>query len=177
MSPCCDRVLEIAHQSFGMTLQLMMKHHNTKFGNKMFRSLEDVIWININIFYFAVTLTLKAVILFFHSTFWLRMMYHQTKFGCQRISSSEDIDERVMFSSYEPSLWPWPWRLQTFFSHNTLVYDTASPYQVWWQNILWFRSNHPDKPSLTFWTFALTLTFSVVTKYLHRTLRLTMLYC
>ena len=53
-----------------MTLQLIMMHHNTEFGNKMFGGLENVIWININIFFqpFAVTLTLtlNAVIQFFH---------------------------------------------------------------------------------------------------------------
>ena len=32
-----------------MTLQLMMMHHNSKFGNKMFGGLDDIIWININI--------------------------------------------------------------------------------------------------------------------------------
>ena len=31
-----------------MTLQLMMMHHNAKFGNKMFGALEDFIWINID---------------------------------------------------------------------------------------------------------------------------------
>ena len=32
-----------------MTLWLMMKHHNTKFGNKMFGTLEDIIWTNTDI--------------------------------------------------------------------------------------------------------------------------------
>ena len=32
-----------------MTLQLMMMHHNIKFGNKTFRSLKDLIWTNVNI--------------------------------------------------------------------------------------------------------------------------------
>ena len=32
-----------------MTLRLIMMHQNTKFGNKMFGGLEDIIWTNINI--------------------------------------------------------------------------------------------------------------------------------
>ena len=60
------------------------------------------------------TLTLKAIIHFFHKTLWPIMTYHQTKFGCQRISSSEDIVVRVIFWQYKPSLWPWPWRQNNF---------------------------------------------------------------
>ena len=32
-----------------MTPQLIMMHHNTEFGDKMFGSLENIIWINIYI--------------------------------------------------------------------------------------------------------------------------------
>ena len=42
-----------------------MMHHITKFGNKMIVGLEDIIWTNIDIFTFAVTLTLIAVVQFF----------------------------------------------------------------------------------------------------------------
>ena len=42
-----------------------MMNHNTKFENKMFDGLEDIIWINIKFWPFAVTLTLNAVIQFF----------------------------------------------------------------------------------------------------------------
>ena len=54
-----------------------MMHHITKFGNKMIVGLEDIIWTNIDILTFAVTLILHAVIHFFHKTLWLMMMYHQ----------------------------------------------------------------------------------------------------
>ena len=47
-----------------MTLQLIMMHHNTKFGNKMLGGLENI-WANINLLTFAVTMTLNAVIQFF----------------------------------------------------------------------------------------------------------------
>ena len=47
---------------------------------------------------------------FFHKALWLMMMYHKTKFGCLRISSWENVVERVIFWSYGPLLWPWPWK-------------------------------------------------------------------
>ena len=43
-------------------------------------------------------------------------------------------------------------------------------------DILWFRQYHPDKHSLTFWTFAVTVTLNTVIPFSHRTLRLMMLY-
>ena len=80
-----------------MTFQLVLVHHNTKFGNKMFGDLEDTIWTN-NILTLAVTLTLNAAIhFFFHTTLWFMMMYHQTKFVFQGFNSSEYIVERVIF--------------------------------------------------------------------------------
>ena len=53
--------LKKANQSVCMTLCLIMMQHNTKFENKMFGGLEVIIWTNINILTFAVTLTLNAV--------------------------------------------------------------------------------------------------------------------
>ena len=41
--------LKIANQPFCMTLHLIKMHDNTKFGNKMFGDLEDIIWTNMNI--------------------------------------------------------------------------------------------------------------------------------
>ena len=41
--------LKIVHKSFRITLRLVMMHHSTKFGNKMFGGLEDIFWTNINI--------------------------------------------------------------------------------------------------------------------------------
>ena len=62
----------------------------------MFDGLEDVI--ETNIWPFSVTLTLNAVIHFFHRTFWLLVMYHQTKFGCQGVNSSENIVEKIIWA-------------------------------------------------------------------------------
>ena len=56
--------LKIANQSVCKTLWLRMMYLNTKFGSKMFGSLEDIIWTNIH-WTLAMTLTLNAVILFF----------------------------------------------------------------------------------------------------------------
>ena len=53
------------HFFFCRTLQLIMMHHNTKFGNKMLGGLENISWTNINILTLTVTLTLNAVIFFF----------------------------------------------------------------------------------------------------------------
>ena len=45
--------LKISNQPFCKTLWLMMMHHNTKFGNKMFVCLEDIIWTNTDILTFC----------------------------------------------------------------------------------------------------------------------------
>ena len=77
---------------FCMTLQLIMMHHNTEFGNKMFGGLENIIWINIDILTRRCDLDLEGNnLFFFHKTLWPMITYHRTEFGCQRISSSEDI--------------------------------------------------------------------------------------
>ena len=81
-----------------MTLQLIMMHHNTEFGSKMFGGLENIIWINIDILTLRYDFDLESNNpFFFHKTLWPMIIYHRTKFGFQRISSSEDIVVRVMF--------------------------------------------------------------------------------
>ena len=51
--------LKTANQPFCITLWLMMMNHNTKFGNKMFVSLEDIIWINTDILTLCCDLNLE----------------------------------------------------------------------------------------------------------------------
>ena len=46
------------------------------------------------------------------------------------------------------------------FPHDIPAYNDASLCQVWLQNVLWFRRYHPDKHSLTFWSFTMTLTMN-----------------
>ena len=78
---------------------------------------------------FAVTLTLKAVIPFFHRMLWLAMLDYQTKSGSKPTSSSEDTTEIVVFWLYKPLLWPWPWTQRTYFSacHSGLWCCTTTP--------------------------------------------------
>ena len=117
MSPCCDLDLEDSKQfSFCMTLWLTMLHHHTKFDNKMFCSSEDIIQTFTNTLNLAVTLTLNAIIQFFHRTLQLMTLYYQTKFDCKHTSSLEDIVEIVIHWLYKPMLWPWHWRQWTNFS-------------------------------------------------------------
>ena len=52
MSSFSDLDVENSKSIFGMTLRLIMMHQNTKFGNKMFGGLEDIIWKNIKILTF-----------------------------------------------------------------------------------------------------------------------------
>ena len=64
-----------------MTLWLMMLYLHTKFGNKMFGGLEDIIWINMDILTLHCDLDLECSNTIFHKTLWLMIMYHQTKFS------------------------------------------------------------------------------------------------
>ena len=60
-----------------MTLQLMMKHHNTTFGNKMFVSLEDI-WTNIDILTLHCDHDLECSNpFFFHKTLWVMISSDQ----------------------------------------------------------------------------------------------------
>ena len=49
MSPCYDLDLENSKPIFLHAFWPTVMHHNTKFGNKMLGSLENIIWTNINI--------------------------------------------------------------------------------------------------------------------------------
>ena len=75
------------------------------------------------------TLTLKAVIPFFHRTLWLMMLHYQTKFGCKSTSSLEGTTEIVIFWLYNYSLWPWHWTQWNNFSawHFCLQYCITIP--------------------------------------------------
>ena len=108
MSPCYDLHLENRKPSFLQALQLTVRHQNTKFSNKMFGGLEDIIWTNTDILTLDCKLDLECSYpIFFQKTLWLLMMYHQTKFSCQGNNTSQDVAERVIVWSQEPWLWPW----------------------------------------------------------------------
>ena len=77
-----------------MTVRRMVMHHNIKFGNKIYSSLENIIWTNTDILTLCCDLDLECSNPIFSQdtlAYVVMMMYHQTKFGCQSISSSEDI--------------------------------------------------------------------------------------
>ena len=97
MNPCCDLDLENSKPIFLHAFQLIIMHHNTMFGNKMFRSSENTIWTNMYILALCCDLDLECSNPFSHKTLWLMMVYHRTKFGCQGINRLEDIVGRVIF--------------------------------------------------------------------------------
>ena len=93
--------LKIANQPLSRTLWLIMMHHRTKFGNKIFVGFEDIIWTNIDILTFAVTLTLIAVTHFFHIILWLMMLYHYIMFGNKMFCGSEHIIQTIIHSHFK----------------------------------------------------------------------------
>ena len=107
---------------------------------------------------FAVTLTLNAVIPFFHRTLWLMVLYYQTKFGCKLTCSLEDTTEIVIVLLYKPLPLPWHWTQWTNFSawHSGLWCCITIPRfgnemfcgseDIVWTNIHWHF-----EPSLLPW--------------------------
>ena len=110
--------LKIANKLFCLKLWLMTMHHNTKFGNKIFVGLEDIIW----------TVTFWPTLWpwpwlqnqNFHRTLWLMMLHHHTKFGNKMFCSSEDIIRTNIHWHFESLLWHWPWMQLSNFVHRTL---------------------------------------------------------
>ena len=93
-------ILKIVNQSFRMTHCLMIIHHLTKFGKKWLSGSGDTEQTQsdtLTLSTFAVTLTLNAIIPFFHRTLPLMMLYYQTKFGCKLISCFQATTEIVIF--------------------------------------------------------------------------------
>ena len=138
----CDLDLEDSKQVF--SLRLMIMHHYTKAGNKMFSSSEDIsrqTFISI----------LKLNNFFFHTTLWHTRIYHQTKFDCKRVSSSDDVEQS--FSDYINPYCDLDLQdSKPIFLHVTPTHDDTPPYQVWLQKAEWFRIYLRDKHLLTFKT-------------------------
>ena len=74
-----------------MTLQPMMMHHNTEFGSKMWGDLENIIWINIDIFTLRCDLDLERSNSVFPQDTLAYDAALSNKFGCKRTSNLEDI--------------------------------------------------------------------------------------
>ena len=86
------------------------------------------------------------------------MMYHPIKFGYKKISSSADMVKTVIFDQMSIHCDTELDDSKPIFLHKTLAHDAASPYQVWLQMVQLLRRYRPDKRSLEFWTFSVTLT-------------------
>ena len=89
MSPCCDLDLELAHQSFHMTLKLMTMHYHSKFATK-FSVVHKVFATQtfISILNLRCDLDLYTTIKFSHTTLTFIIMYQQTKLDHKMINSS-----------------------------------------------------------------------------------------
>ena len=84
-----------------MTLWLMMLHHHTKLGKKLFHGSDDSIRTNTDILNLCCYLDFESsnpFFFFFHRSPQLMMLYYQTKFGCKQTSGLEDIVEIVLFT-------------------------------------------------------------------------------
>ena len=84
---------------YAQGLQLMMMHHNTKFGNKMFVSLEHIIWTNIDALTLCCDLDLDfsnpfffsfVLVVFFSQNTLAYDVAHHIKFGNKIFCGSED---------------------------------------------------------------------------------------
>ena len=103
----------------------------------------------------------------FHKAVWLIIVCHQTEFGCKGITSAGDIVETII----------WPHTVTLILKiakhfYMTLAHNDTFAYYIWPQKVKSFRRYHPGKQSITFWTFAvtLTLTFNTANHICHKTL-------
>ena len=105
----------------------------------------------------------------FHKTIHLMIMCHQTKFSCKRISGSVNILKShilitlsltvtLTLKTANRSFWKTIW-LKMVHHHASLVV----------KKVQWFRRYYPDKHSLTFWNFVVTLTLNTTIQFLHKT--------
>ena len=127
-------LLENSKPLFLHALQLMIMHHNTKFGNNMFSSLEDIIWTNMDIFALCCDIDPECSDPFFfffkrHSGYddvsldqvWLPRNQKFRRYS----RKSHILITRVMAVTLT---------LKTainFPPHYTLAHDAASPYCIW----------------------------------------------
>ena len=124
-----------------------MLHHHTKFGNKMFCASEDIIWTKIDL-HFLPSLwpwPWSCNLFVLHRILQLMKLSYQTKVGCKRTSSLENRVDKVMFSIYEPSLWPCLEDNEPIFLHDTPSHGNTPPYQVWLKTSERFRRFGTDK--------------------------------
>ena len=99
MSPHCDLDLEDSNNNnkICMTIQLMMLHHHTKFGNKMFCESENIIQTFMNMLNLHCDLDLECSYPTFSTKHSLMMLYYEIKYGCKWTSSLGDTTAVVIF--------------------------------------------------------------------------------
>ena len=138
-----------------MTLWLLMLHHNTKFGNKMFVSLEHIIWTNIDALTLCCDLDLDfsnpfffsfVLVVFFHRTLWL-MMSHTTSSLVAKYSVVQKILSGQTFTDILNHCCDLDLeRSNCIFPQDTPAYDTVLSSYVWLrmdkQFITYSRNSH-----------------------------------
>ena len=103
--------LTIANQPSCMTLWLMMMHQNTKFGNKMFFGLKDIIWTSTDVLTLCCDLDLDCISIFFkkHSGLWCCITTSSLATKCSLIlNPCCDLDpesSNPIFSTEHSDLW------------------------------------------------------------------------
>ena len=163
--------LKIANQSFCLTFWLMMMHHNTMLGNKLFSGLEDIIETNSDILTLHWSLEHSNPMFIQDTGLWkciIRPSLAAEDSPVQKIQSYFDHispccdldlkDSKLFFPAWHSG----SWCCLTIPSFAT--------------NALRFRKYHPEKHSLIFWTFAVTLTLKTAIQFFNRTLWLMTLY-
>ena len=168
--------MKIASLSFCKALQFIIMHHNTKFGNKMFGSSGDI-WINIDISTLHCNLDLKCS----------NPIFPHDALAYDNLSSDHvwlpKNQQFRRYSSQSNILIIWALAV-------TLTLKTANNFCFAWHSgsfcsitipslvtkCFVVQKITPDKYSLTFLTFGVTLTLSAVIQFFRRTLWLIMLY-
>ena len=119
MSPRCDLDLEGSdnnNKQSRMTLWLMMLHHHTKFGNKMFCDSENIIQTNI---YWHLNLRCDLDLERSNPIFQQDTLAYDSVLSNQVWSQTDQQFGRYSRNNHilinKPSLWPWRWTQWTFF--------------------------------------------------------------
>ena len=165
--------LKIAHQFFFfffcMTLQLTVMHGNSTFGNKIFGSIEDIIWINIDIQTLRYDFDREYSIPIFSQN---TLVYNDVSSVQVWVPRNQQL-RRCSRKSHN-------WIISALTVTLTLTSKIANIFffPAWHSGsrccitipslvtkCLWFRRQHPYKHSLTFWIFAVTLTLNAVTNF------------
>ena len=142
--------LKIVNQSFCLTLKLIMKQHRSRFACKRFSRSEYIVRRTfIEMFYLYCDRDLEHSNPVFsqnrpaHDGVPPYYVFLQKDQQLKRYSRNG----RILI--YEPSLWPWPWRLANrfffFFLPDTRARDYAPPFRGRSQKAERFRSYRPDR--------------------------------